>query len=176
MRVRTKYLTYGAIALFTLAAGATVLSSLGGERDPLAPFAGSERVGEVTTNWNATRPNDKIVVDVFADPRVPGVSCVVSRATVGSFFPWARDSSDASLSCRQTGPITANLADLKRYDNEDAFAAKQSFLFKTLHVRRMVHLPTKQIIYLVFSDELLNGSPKNNTSSVAVMPWPEPRS
>lgn len=140
----------------------------------VALAADYDEIGSVTTNFRMTG-SDKIVVEGFDDPRVPGVGCHLSRAVTGGVASWvgmAEDKSDASIACRQVGPIKVSLSELKKYDNEDAFSKSTNIFFKTMHVRRMVDVKRNTIIYLVYSDKLINGSPKNAISSVPVMPWP----
>src|SRR4029077_17553710 len=64
--------------------------------------------GSVNTKFRLLGPDDKIVVDGFDDPRVEGVACHISRAQTGGVkgaFGVAEDTSDASIACRQVGPI-----------------------------------------------------------------------
>lgn len=142
----------------------------------------AERIGEVSTTWRAFGANDKIVVEAFEDPRVPGITCYLSRVTTGGIsgsLGLAEDGSDASLACRQTGPVVDKttskpipMADLAKFDKEDAFSAAQNLWFKTMHVRRFVDQKRNTLVYLTFSDKLIDGSPKNAISSVTIMPWP----
>ena len=67
--------------------------------------------GAVSTKFRLLGPNDKIVIDGFDDPKVDGVACHISRAQTGGMkgaFGVAEDTSDASISCRQIGPIKIN--------------------------------------------------------------------
>src|SRR3954470_15568449 len=69
---------------------------------------GRGTTGEVSTNFRWLGPNDRIVVDGFDDPKVKGVACHISRAVTGGIkggLGVAEDTSDASIACRQTGPI-----------------------------------------------------------------------
>ena len=71
--------------------------------------AGAQQIGEVSTVFKLLSPNDKIVVDAYDDPKVGGVTCYVSRAKTGGYkgaLGLAEDKSEASIACRQTGPIT----------------------------------------------------------------------
>jgi len=116
--------------------------------------------------------NDKICVASFKDPKVDGVICHISRAETGGAegaIGVAEDTSDAAISCRQTGPIAIK-GDLK--DGEKVFKESRSFWFKTLQVVRFYDKPNNTIIYLGYSDKLVNGSPKNTISTVPVMAWP----
>src|SRR5205814_9062547 len=74
-------------------------------------FSRPERgtTGSVSTRFHLLGPNDKIVVDGFDDPTVEGVACHLSRAQTGGMkggLGVADDTSDASIACRQVGPVT----------------------------------------------------------------------
>ena len=97
---------------------------------------GRGTTGEVSTNFRWIGPNDRIVVDGFDDPKVKGVACHISRAVTGGIkgaLRFAEDTSDASITCRQVGPIKVP-TDLK--DGESVFDERRSLLFKQLHVVR----------------------------------------
>ena len=71
--------------------------------------ASAQQIGEVSTVFKLLSPNDKIVVDAYDDPKVGGITCYVSRAKTGGYkgaLGLAEDKSEASIACRQTGPIT----------------------------------------------------------------------
>ncbi|MDR3562637.1 MAG: CreA family protein, partial [Negativicutes bacterium] len=80
----------------------------------------------------------------------------------------AEDTSDASIACRQVGPITIK-SDIK--DGEDVFKENRSWLFKKLQVVRFFDKPNNTLVYLSYSDKLIDGSPKNAISTVPIMPW-----
>ena len=74
-----------------------------------AAAARAERVGEVDTVFKLIGPDHKIVVDAHDDPSVKGVTCYVSRAKTGGIrggLGLAEDKAEASIACRQTGPIS----------------------------------------------------------------------
>ena len=128
----------------------------------------AETVGEVSTTFKLLSPNDKVVVDVFDDPQVDGVSCYLSHAKTGGYkgaLGLAEDTSDASVACRQVGPISFK----GKIDKQDeVFNARSSFLFKHVRVVRMVDSKRNTLIYLVYSDRLIEGSPKNSVTAVPV--------
>jgi CreA protein len=134
----------------------------------LSTYVHAETVGYVSTKWRPIGTNDKIVVDVFDDPSVKGVSCYMSHATVGGPLGGvtAEDSSDASIACRQSGPVSANLEELFKSNGEQVFKVSQSVWFKSLHVVRMVDVKRKMLIYMTYSDKLIDGSPKNAITAV----------
>lgn len=128
--------------------------------------------GSVNTKFRLLGPDDKIVVDGFDDPKVEGVACHISRAQTGGFkgaLGVAEDTSDASIACRQVGPIKIT-GDLK--DGERVFDERRSVLFKTLQVVRFLDRKRNVLVYVAYSDRVIEGSPKNSISSVPVMNWP----
>ncbi len=130
--------------------------------------AGAQQVGEVSTVFKLLSPNDKIVVDAYDDPKVAGVTCYVSRAKTGGYkgaLGLAEDKSEASIACRQTGPITF----AKPLDQqEDVLSERISLVFKKLRVVRMVDAPRNTLVYLTYSDRLIDGSPQNSVTAVPV--------
>lgn len=131
----------------------------------------AEEIGEVTTAWKLLGSNHKIVVEAFDDPKVEGVSCFVSRARTGGIsgsLGLAEDTSDASIACRQTGPI-AFLEELD--EGEEVFGARASVLFKRIQVVRFFDEGRNTLVYLTYSDKLIDGSPKNSISAVVIRPW-----
>jgi CreA protein len=132
--------------------------------------------GSVSTKFRLWGPNDKIVVDGFDDPKVQGVACHISRAQTGGLkggLGVAEDTSDASIACRQVGPIRIN-GELK--DGERVFDERRSLLFKTLQVVRFLDRQRNVLVYVAYSDRVIEGSPKNSISSVPIMDWPGTRS
>jgi CreA protein len=130
--------------------------------------------GQVSTNFRWLGPNDRIDVDGFDDPKVQGVACHISRAVTGGIkgaLGVAEDTSDASIACRQVGPIKF-LGDLK--DGEAVFDERRSLLFKQLHVVRFYDRGRNVLVYVSYSDRVMAGSPKNSISSVPIMGWVAP--
>jgi len=137
--------------------------------------AAAEEIGSVDTVFKLVGPNHKIVVEAFDDPKVEGVACHVSRARTGGIkggLGLAEDTSDASVACRQVGPIRIK-GELE--DGEEAFSERRSLLFKRLQVVRFFDRKRNVLVYLVYSDRLVEGSPQNAISTVPVMPWPGER-
>lgn len=134
--------------------------------------AQAEEVGCVSTTFRMLgMANDQVCIDSFKDPRVEGVVCHVSRAKTGGLsgaVGLAEDTSDASIACRQVGPINISGA-LK--DGENVFKENRSWLFKKLQVVRFHDKPNNTLVYLSYSDKLVDGSPKNSISTVPIMPW-----
>ncbi|WP_163833227.1 CreA family protein [Spartinivicinus ruber] len=135
-----------------------------------------EIVGKVSTTFKLLGANDKIVIEAFDDPDVSGVTCYLSRAKKGGVsgsLGLAEDTSDASIACRQVGPIQLS-DELKagKLDGEQVFKKRTSVLFKTMQVVRFYDPKRQVIIYLTYSDKLVEGSPKNSVTAVPVLPWP----
>ena len=130
--------------------------------------AGAQQIGEVSTVFKLLSPNDKIVVDAYDDPKVGGITCYVSRAKTGGYkgaLGLAEDKSEASIACRQTGPITfAKPLELQ----EDVLTERISLVFKKLRVVRIVDAPRNTLVYLTYSDRLIEGSPQNSVTAVPV--------
>ena len=135
-------------------------------------FVGSafaEEIGSVSTVFKLLGPNDKIVIEAFDDPKVDGVTCHLSRAKKGGVsgaVGFATDTSDAAIACRQIGPITIK-EELK--DGDPVFNKRTSVLFKTMQVVRFFDEKRNVLVYLVYSDKLIDGSPKNSISTVPIL-------
>lgn len=130
--------------------------------------AAAEQIGEVDTVFKFIGPNHKIVVEVFDDPKVAGVSCYMSRARTGGIkgaIGVAEDKSEASVACRQVGEIRFN-GKLPR--QEEVFSERASILFKRVRVVRMADPKRNTLIYLVYSDRVIEGSPQNSVTAVPV--------
>ncbi|MEO6271491.1 MAG: CreA family protein [Lautropia sp.] len=113
--------------------------------------------------------DDRVVVEAFDDPKVQGVTCFVSRARTGGVkgtIGLAEDTSDASIACRQIGDTISFTGKLPA--QEDVFTQRTSILFKRLHVVRIVDRKRNTLVYLTYSDRLIDGSPKNAVTAVAV--------
>ena len=135
---------------------------------------GRGTTGQVSTHFRWLGPNDTIDVDGFDDPKVRGVACHISRAVTGGVkggLGFAEDTSDASIACRQVGPIQFT-GELK--DGEAVFEERRSLVFKHLHVVRFFDKQRNVLVYVSYSDRVIQGSPKNSISSVPVMGWVAP--
>jgi len=127
----------------------------------------AEDIGSVDTSFKVLGANNKIVVQAFDDPEVTGVACYLSSAKTGGIsgsLGIASDTSDASVACRQVGPIS--FPDTLE-SGKEAFKEKRSMFFKNLHVIRMIDRKRKVLVYLTYSDHLIDGSPKNSISAVS---------
>ena len=134
----------------------------------IALSAPAETVGSVDTAFKILGPDHKVVVEVFDDPKVGGVSCYLSRAKTGGIkgaFGLAEDKADSSVACRQVGPISFNG---KVPQQDEVFSERASVFFKHVRVVRIVDAKRNALVYLVYSDRLVDGSPKNSVTAVAV--------
>ena len=130
--------------------------------------ARGEPIGEVDTVFKLIGPDHKIVVDAYDDPQVRGVTCYVSRAKTGGItgaIGLAEDKSEASIACRQTGAL-AFPKPLPQ--QEEVMNERLSVLFKKLRVVRMVDKARNTLVYLTYSDRLVEGSPQNSVTAVPV--------
>lgn len=135
---------------------------------PLCLAANAQRIGEVDTVFKFIGPDHKIVVEAYDDPEVKGVTCYVSRAKTGGIkggLGLAEDKAEASIACRQTGPISFPRP-LKQQD--EMFSERISLVFKRLRVVRMVDAPRNTLVYLTYSDRVIEGSPQNSVTAVPV--------
>lgn len=148
------------------AAAIAVLAAVSGF---LAGSAGPVRADEVGRFANDWTGND-LVVEAVADPKVEGVTChivhfsrsLLDRLSKGN---WFEDPSNASIACRQTGPITIGAIELGRH-GEEVFSERKSLIFKSLAIRRLYDQPNDTLIYVVYSRQVTNGSAKMAISTV----------
>lgn len=141
----------------------------------LTTISKAETIGEVSTVFKLVGANDKIVVEAFDDPDVANITCYLSRAKRGGIkgsLGLAEDTSDASIACRQVGPVIVPPAIKSgKNDGEQVFKKRTSVLFKTMQVVRFYDPKRHVVIYLTYSDKLIEGSPKNSISAVPILPW-----
>ncbi len=134
----------------------------------LAATAQAQKIGDVSTAFQWVGPNHKIVVEAYDDPQVAGVTCYVSRARTGGIkggLGLAEDRAEASIACRQVGPVQFR-GELRR--EEEVFSERMSILFKRLRVVRMVDSERNTLLYLTYSDKLIEGSPQNSLTAVPI--------
>ena len=128
--------------------------------------ATAEQVGEVGVDWVG---ND-IIVEAIADPQVSGVTCHIAYFERGLFDRlskgnWFEDPSNASIACRQTGPIEIGEID-RSESGEDVFRTSRSIILKSLRVKRIFDEPNQTLIYIAHAAELTDGSAKVAISTV----------
>lgn len=129
----------------------------------------AEEIGAVDTAFVLLGPDHKIAVEAFDDPSVEGVACYVSRAKTGGIkgaIGLAKDPSRFSVACRQIGPLKF-IKPLPK--QEEVFREGASFIFKHVRVVRIVDAKRNALTYLTYSDKVIDGSPDNAITAVAVL-------
>lgn len=132
----------------------------------LSTAAQAEQIGEIGVDWVG---ND-IIVEAISDPDVEGVTCHIAYFERGLFDRlskgnWFEDPSNASIACRQTGPITIGDIDRDK-DGEDVFRQSRSIILKSLRVKRIWDEANQTLIYVAHAAELTDGSAKVSISTV----------
>lgn len=125
-----------------------------------------ELVGSVNTSFRIFGKDDRIEVIAVKDPKIDGVTCYVSYAKKGGakeIIGVEEDRSEASVSCVQTAPKIIIKEELKK---EDIFEKRSSLIFKKTHVVRLYDAVQGSLIYLVYSDKVIDGSPNNSISAI----------
>ena len=141
-----------------------------------APFAARaaddpDLIFRKSTVFRWVSPNDKLATYAIDDPVVEGVACHFTVPEKGGFKGWvgvAEEVSDISLACRQVGPIRITA---KFEQGDDVFRRRRSLLFKKMQIVRGCDVKRNVLVYMVYSDRIIEGSPKNSTSTVPIMPW-----
>jgi CreA protein len=124
-----------------------------------------------STVFKMLTPNDKLATYGIDDPVVSGIAChytVPERGGLKGMFNIAEEISDISLACRQYGPISFK----EKFEQGDVvFRQSRSLFFKKMQIVRGCDAKRNVLVYMVYSDKIIEGSPKNSTSTVPVMPW-----
>jgi CreA protein len=132
---------------------------------------GPDLIFKKTTVWKFLSPDHKLAAYGLDDPIVEGVACHFTVPEKGGWSGWlglAEELSNASLACRQVGPITFKA---KFEQGEEMFRQRRSFFFKKMRIVRGCDKKRNVLVYLVYTDKLIEGSPENSTSTVPIMPW-----
>jgi CreA protein len=128
--------------------------------------AHAETIGSVDTVFKLIGPDHKIVVEAYDDPKVSGITCYLSRARTGGIkgaLGVAEDKAEASIACRQVGPISIPKP---ISEQEEIFNERISLVFKRLRIVRMVDTKRHALVYLTYSDRVIEGSPQNSVTAV----------
>jgi CreA protein len=124
-----------------------------------------------STVWKMLTPDDKLAVYGVDDPVVEGVAChytVPEKGGVSGMFGVAEEVSEVSLACRQIGPVKIK----EKFSQGDVvFRERRSLIWKKMQIVRGCDTKRNVLIYMVYTDKLIDGSPQNSTSSVPIMPW-----
>jgi CreA protein len=132
---------------------------------------GPDLIFRKSTVFKLLTPNDKLATYGIDDPVVEGVGCwytVPERGGLAGAFGLAEEVSDVSLACRQYGPIRFRE---KSEQGDVVFRERRSLIFKKMQIVRGCDAKRNVLVYMVYSDKLIEGSPKNSTSTVALQPW-----
>jgi len=149
----------------------SALPSLAAEDDP-------ELIFKKSTVFRLLSPNAKLAVYALDDPLLEGVACHFTAPEIGGWKGWAgfaEERSEVSLACRQVGPVSFKG---KFEQGDEMYRQRRSLFFKKMQIVRGCDAKRNVLVYLVYSDRLIEGSPQNSTSTVPIMPWgnnPAPR-
>mgnify|MGYP001044448554 FL=1 len=138
----------------------------------IAPAAAQEDlIFKKSTVWKMMTPDDKLAVYGVDDPIVEGVAChytVPEKGGMSGMFGVAEEVSEVSLACRQIGPIKFKE---KAEQGDVVFRERRSLIWKKMQIVRGCDAKRNVLVYLVYTDKLIDGSPQNSTSTVPLMPW-----
>ncbi|MDB5571574.1 MAG: CreA family protein [Hyphomicrobiales bacterium] len=149
----------------------TILGALCLSLAPAAADDGPDLVMRKSTVFKLLTPNDKLATYGIDDPLVEGVAChytVPEKGGVAGMFGVAEETADVSLACRQYGPIRFTA---KADQGDVVFRERRSLIFKKMQIVRGCDAKRNVLVYMVYTDRVIEGSPKNSTSTVPIMPW-----
>jgi CreA protein len=130
-----------------------------------------ELIFKKTTVFRFFSPDAKLATYAIDDPGVQGVACHFTVPEIGGWAGWAgfaEERSEISISCRQIGPIVFTE---KFEQGHEIYRQRRSLFFKKMQIVRGCDPKRNVLVYLVYSDRLIEGSPQNSTSTVPIMPW-----
>jgi CreA protein len=156
----------GLVAIFVALAGFAAIAA-----GPARAADEPDLIFRRSTVFKLLSPNDKLATYGVDDPDIEGIACHFTVPEKGGFTGWlglAEQVSDISLACRQIGPIRFKS---KLAQGDDMFRERRSLFFKKMQIVRGCDAKRNVLVYMVYSDKLIDGSPKNSTSSVPIMPW-----
>ena len=156
---------------YFLAAFAALFLALGLSQPAAAQSDDPQMIFEKTTVWRMLSPDATLATFVIDDPGVSGVACYFTVPKVGGWKGWAgfaEERSDVSIACRQVGPIQFKT---KFDQGEEIYRERRSLFWKKMQIVRGCDAQRNVLVYLAYSDRLIEGSPQNSTSTVPVMPW-----
>ncbi len=155
---RTATLLIGSLTLLAVAGGPAAADDM-------------DLIFRKSTVFHMLTPNDKLATYAIDDPAVQGVACfftVPEKGGLAGAFGVAEQTSDVSLACRQVGPVTFKE---KSQQGDVAFTERRSLFFKKMQIVRGCDSKRNTLIYMAYTDKLIEGSPKNSTSAVPIQPW-----
>ncbi len=142
----------------------------------IAPVAAQESddpelIFKKTTVWRLLSPDAKLATYVIDDPGIGGVACYFTIPEIGGWSGWAgfaEERSETSLACRQVGPVTFKA---KFKQGDEIYQQRRSLFFKKMQIVRGCDAKRNVLVYLAYTDKIIDGSPQNSTSTVPIMPW-----
>lgn len=138
---------------------------------PSQAQSGPDLIFRKSTDFKLLTPNDKLATYGIDDPLVDGVACYYTaheKGGVAGMFGLAEQTSEVSLACIQHGPIKFKE---KFGQGDSVFSERRSLFFKRMQIVRGCDVARNVLVYMVYSDRLIDGSPENSTSSIAIQPW-----
>jgi CreA protein len=153
------------LSLLTLSLAAMISAATAQEADD------PELIFKKTTVWRLLSPDAKLATYVIDDPQISGVACYFTIPEIGGWSGWAgfaEERSETSLACRQVGPVTIKA---KFEQGEEIYKQRRSLFFKKMQIVRGCDPKRNVLVYLAYTDKLIEGSPQNSTSTVPLMPW-----
>ena len=130
-----------------------------------------ELIFKKSTVFRLLSPDAKLATYALDDPGVDGIACHFTVPEVGGWTGWAglaEERSEISLACRQVGPVVIKA---KFDQGEEIYRQRRSIFFKKMQIVRGCDAKRNVLVYLAYSDKLIDGSPQNSTSTVPIMPW-----
>ncbi|WP_315359482.1 CreA family protein [Neisseria bacilliformis] len=127
----------------------------------------ADKIGNASTVFNLLGKNDRIEIEGFEDEDVQGLTCYLSYAKKGGLKETVNleeDASDASVSCVQTAPAV-RFSERAVAKPKQVFKRSSSLVFKSMQVMRYYDAKRKAFAYMVYSDKVIQGSPKNSLSA-----------
>lgn len=133
--------------------------------------SGEADIGRVSYDFHLATPNNKIEVERFEDPDFKNVSCYISRSVLGGVegaVGVANNAPDGAISCLQLGEVELNKKDEK---DKRVFSERRSLIFKHLNVERFIDFDKGVLVYMLYTREVVSGSPKSSVSTVRIAQW-----
>ena len=152
-------------------ASVAMLALIGAASALAADASGPDLIFRQSTDFKLVTPNDKLATYGIDDPVVEGVACYYTmheKGGVAGALGLAENTSDISLSCRQYGPVKFRE---KFSQGDQVFSEKRSLFFKRMQIVRGCDVKRNVMVYMVYSDKLVEGSPQNSTSALSMEPW-----
>lgn len=123
-----------------------------------------EELHSQNTKFRMFGADNTIATAYFSNSDLPGVSCYITRANTGGIkgsLGIAEDTAHATLTCFQSGKIdTSNLT----ADPVDVYKERRSIGFKKLKVIRYYIKERNDLVFITYSDKILDGDNENSSS------------